>query len=108
MQEAESAVESSYRDFLRGTQGDRIVTILQAQQYLCPHQPLKDAISAARAEAGFCQRAGEQALAVLHLDPQRKIGRLKSSELVQLARTIHRFWQQPHVSGESCVLNANK
>ncbi len=88
-------MDSSYHSYLRGLEADRIVGTLQKQQHVNPHQSVGSAICAAQTETGFCQRAGELAMAVLHLDPQRKIGRLKGSELTQLARTIYRLWQQP-------------
>jgi hypothetical protein len=95
MQSANSFIDGSYQDLLHAVQADRIVGSLQTQQHLRPHQALNAAVAAAQLESGFCERAGEMAMAVLHLDPQRKIGRLRSCELAQLARTIHRLWQPP-------------
>ena len=36
----------------------------------------------------------EQALNWLQLDGSQSVGRLRRTELMQLARSIHRFWRQ--------------
>jgi hypothetical protein len=43
---------------------------------------------------GVCPNAAEHALRWLGVKPGTKIGRLRRTELMQLARSIHRFWRQ--------------
>ena len=73
---------------------DAIISDLSTRQYLTPHQPLEDALAAAQNELGFCPAAAQTASRWLNLDPHQAIGRLRRTELIQLARSIHRFWRQ--------------
>jgi hypothetical protein len=72
--------------------GERIVTALQRQQFVWPHQQIAQALERARGETGFCPQAAERALDALGIDSARQVGRLKRCELVQLARAVERFW----------------
>jgi hypothetical protein len=63
-------------------------------QHLHPHEPLADALAQVRDEQGICPNAIEAAIQWLELDPTKAIGRLRRTELMQLARSIHRFWRQ--------------
>jgi hypothetical protein len=85
------------RMFLRrptSTASDDLLAGLTQQQYLNPQQPLRDALSAAQQKIGFCPLAAEAAVKWLQTDDARPIGRLRRTELMQLARCIDRFWQQ--------------
>ena len=84
----------SHRRFVAAAAADRIVSQLQSQQHLRPHQSVREAVDRAQADTGFCPRAAEQAITSLQLNASGKIGRLRGCELVQLGRTIYRVWQQ--------------
>lgn len=73
---------------------DCILQDLTNRQHLRPHQTLGQALEAASESLGYCPRAAETALSWLHLDPSATLGRLRRSQLAQLANSIHRFWQQ--------------
>lgn len=79
---------------LQQTDANRILADLTGRQHLRPHRPLGEALAAAAADLGFCPGAAETAIGWLQLDPAGAIGRLKHAELIQLARSIHRFWRQ--------------
>lgn len=85
------------RQFTRFTQNrevDQIVDHLSEQQHLRPHHALADAVGRAQLEAGYCLEAAQHAIQTLALDPQSQIGRLKRTEIVQLAKAIYRIWKQ--------------
>jgi hypothetical protein len=73
---------------------DRILQDLTDRQHMRPHQTLGEALEAASESLGYCPLAAQTALSWLHLDPHSTIGRLRRSQLAQLANSIHRFWQQ--------------
>lgn len=73
---------------------DRILSELSNRQYLNPHTAVTDVLAEVQQLLGFCPVAASTALGWLGLDPLRAIGRLRRSELIQLARSIHRFWLQ--------------
>jgi hypothetical protein len=67
---------------------------LTSRQHLSPHEPL-DAVLARTVEClGVCPVAIEQATKWLSLDGSTPIGRLRRTELTQLARSVHRFWRE--------------
>jgi hypothetical protein len=71
-----------------------ILSELSTRQYLHPHRPLQQVLADAQRELGFCMGAAQAAIAWLRLDATQAVGRLRRSELIQLARSIHRFWRQ--------------
>ena len=73
---------------------ENLLEILSARQHLSPHEPVSAVLSHAVDNLGVCPGAVEQALQWLQVDPATSIGRLRRTELTQLARTIHRFWRQ--------------
>jgi len=83
-------------DFRRldDTGADAILDDLSSRQHLTPHTSLEMALNASQQKLGFCPNAGEEAVGWLRFDRQRAIGRLKRGEIIQLARSIHRFWEQ--------------
>jgi hypothetical protein len=87
-------MNSSHMDLLGADRADRLLAELQRQQHLFPHQLLGEALAQVRGRTGFCPQAGEAAVELLSLDGTRKIGRLRRSEIAQLARTIYRLWRQ--------------
>jgi len=73
---------------------DGILADLSTRQHLNPHHTLRQAMAAAQNELGFCPNAAQTAIQWLRLDEGSAIGRLRRTELIQLARSIHRFWRQ--------------
>src|SRR5215218_2400160 len=76
-----------------GQDFENLLEILTSIQHLRPHEPLSAALGRAVDEICVCPVAVEQALGWLNLDSGQSIGRLRRTELVQLARTIHRMWR---------------
>jgi len=51
-------------------------------------------LEAVRQRLAICPDAVAQAVAWLQLDGRQSIGRLRRTELMQVAQSIHRFWRQ--------------
>ena len=75
-----------------GTDAEGILHELTTRQHLTPHRPLKDVVAETIAATGVCPAAAERSLDWLNLSPDRSIGRLRRGELIQLARSMYRFW----------------
>ena len=73
---------------------ESLLGVLSTRQHLRPHESVGDALSHLTSELGVCPNAIDAALGWLELDPTQSIGRLRRTELTQLARSIHRFWRQ--------------
>ena len=71
---------------------DNLLAALTARQHLAPHEPVGQSLAHTIADLGVCPRAVEESLSRLQLNPQKSIGRLRRTELMQLARTVHRHW----------------
>lgn len=71
-----------------------ILEHLTTRQHVNPHATIRDAIDQAIERFGCCPAAIERGMEWLGIDPAQSIGRLRRSELVQLARAVHRFWSQ--------------
>ena len=76
------------------TDFDRLFGLLSTRQHLHPHEAIADALSRTIDTLGVCPIAVEQAVGWLGIDASTSIGRLRRTELTQLARSIHRFWRQ--------------
>jgi hypothetical protein len=90
------------RSYLRATRDAEVQVIVQAlqrQQFVRPHQAVPRALEIAGIEVGFCRTVAKQAMAWLQIDAQTCIGRLRRSELLQLARSLHRIWRQNAMRG---------
>ena len=74
---------------------ESLLNDLSTRQHLRPHEPLRDALARLESDLDVCPNAIAAALQWLELDPAKAIGRLRRTELTQLARAIHRFWRQP-------------
>jgi hypothetical protein len=85
-------MDRSYAQYVNSASADRIVSDLQTAQHLWPHRTVQAAVERARLATGFCPEAARRAMESLHMDSSRQIGRLRSCELVQLGRAIHRYW----------------
>ena len=75
-------------------ESESMLNTLSTYQHLHPHEPLADALAHVRDEMGICPNAIEAAIGWLEVDPSKAIGRLRRTELMQLSRSIHRFWRQ--------------
>ena len=75
-----------------GTDAEGILHELTTRQHLAPHRPLKDVVAETISATGVCPAAAERSLAWLNLPADRSIGRLRRAELMQLARSMYRFW----------------
>jgi hypothetical protein len=82
---------------------DSIVALLTDRQHLRPHMSVHEVLEQATTELGCCPIAIERATHWLNLDTSRAIGRLRRGELLQLARSVHRFWhsQQAAVDADA-------
>jgi hypothetical protein len=80
------------------TDAEAIVHELTTRQHLTPHRPLREIVAETVDATGVCPGAAQRALGWMNLSPDRAIGRLRRSELIQLARCMYRFWQElaPH------------
>jgi hypothetical protein len=90
-----------YHHYTLLAESDRIAQSLQTLQHTFPHLPLHAALARSSQHTGFCPSAADSAIDVLKLDRQRKVGRLRRCELLQLARTVHRLWQQSKSAASS-------
>jgi hypothetical protein len=75
-----------------GTDAEGLLLELTTRQHLAPHRPLKDVLADTAETTGVCPGAAARALGWLNLPPDRSIGRLRRGELIQLARSMYRFW----------------
>jgi len=66
-----------------------LAAVLSQRQYLRPHRPLNEVLK----ELEICQVAIEQAMRWLGLEGARPIGRIRATQLAQLARCIYRIWE---------------
>jgi hypothetical protein len=73
---------------------ESLLDALSTRQHLRPHEPVGEALANVGAQLDVCPDASAAALRWLDLDPARAIGRLRRTELMQLARSVHRFWRQ--------------
>jgi hypothetical protein len=69
-----------------------ILSTLSEWQYLRPHRPLSDVIADAVAKLGICPDAAQRAVDRLEMDASHPVGRLRATELTQLARCMQRMW----------------
>ena len=77
----------------------RILEELSIRQHLQPHRPVREVLSDVQQELALCPKAAQTAMEWLHLDGEQAIGRLRRSELIQLSRSIQRFWRQSLTEG---------
>ena len=77
-----------------GTDAEGILQELSTRQHLTPHRPLGEAVAEIVEQVGACPEAAARAMSWLELDGSTSIGRLRRSELIQLARAMYRHWSQ--------------
>jgi hypothetical protein len=71
-----------------------ILSYLTDRQHVRPHAQVSEVLEETTDQLGCCPEAIARALAWLNLEPTKSIGRLRRSELMQLANAVHRFWRQ--------------
>jgi hypothetical protein len=71
-----------------------ILTYLTGRQHVHPHASVGDVLRETTDQLGCCPIAIDRALDWLHVDSSIAIGRLRRSEVMQLANAVHRFWTQ--------------
>jgi len=86
--------QSSFLRFVSSASAEQLIQALQGRQYVQPHEALGVALGKVRDEMGICPAAIEQGTGLLHANTAQAIGRMRASELKQLARAIHRLWRQ--------------
>ena len=85
------------------TELDDLLEALTNAQYLNPHEPLAQSLARTGDALGVCPQAVNHAVAWLAVDPATPIGRLRRTELMQLARSIHRFWRHPTTAAAAAM-----
>jgi hypothetical protein len=93
--------DNGFHKFLAIADADRLVEALSQQQFLKPHQAVASAVQAVIDALGVCPEAARAAMQSLHVESAAPIGRLRRTELMQLARSIHRFWRQSVVESST-------
>lgn len=86
------------RNFLRQLillSAEMIQEALMRHQYLRPHQPLRTVLADVASEFAVAPDVVNRTMDWLGVDATRPIGRVRRSELTQLARSLHRHWRQP-------------
>jgi hypothetical protein len=73
---------------------EQILSVLTRRQFTQPHESIRAVLEETVAEIGCCPVAVESAIQWLQIDWNQPIGRLRRTELTQLARSIYRFWRQ--------------
>jgi hypothetical protein len=73
---------------------DQIVNLLTDRQHLHPRLSIQEVLEQATRELGCCPQAIARAVEWLKIDASRAMGRLRRSELLQLARSVDRFWRE--------------
>lgn len=72
---------------------EQILEHLTVRQHVMPHRPLGEALNELCQQVGTCPVAVNRAADWLEFPSDLSFGRLRRSELVQLSRSIHRFWR---------------
>ena len=94
MHESHPTIAGSMFGIPSKTPTSALLDSLSTRQHLRPHEPLESSIRLLTESLGVCPGAAEQALRWLGLDSATPIGRLRRTELNQLATAIHRYWRQ--------------
>ena len=76
------------------TSSEKLLDVLTTRQYLTPHERVADVLSRTVNCLGVCPAAVDEAVRWLSIDPAMSIGRLRRTELTQMAQSVHRFWRQ--------------
>jgi hypothetical protein len=95
-----SAINRTDLRHVPATEADAILNRLTTSQHLQPHRPLGDVLKQTIEELGCCPVAVDRAMQWLQLDWSQPVGRLRRTELTQLARAIFRFWGQSNLTAQ--------
>jgi hypothetical protein len=95
-----SGMNRAYLKRLVASESDAILNRLTSSQHLQPHRALGEVLRQTIDELGCCPVAVDRAMQRLRLDWSQPIGRLRRTELTQLARSIFRFWRQTNLATE--------
>lgn len=79
---------------------DRVLAVLTQFQHLKPHASTGQALQSVVRELGCCPVAVDRSIEWLRLDRTAAVGRLRRTEILQLARSVSRFWAATVASGE--------
>jgi len=85
---------------------ETILDFLTVRQFVRPHRQVADVMNELHEKLGACDVAIDRALGWLQLSPATAVGRLRRTELMQLSRSIHRFWRAALIS--SAVQSADQ
>ena len=81
------------RALIAAADDNAIVELLTARQHAHPRETVAQSMEHATRTLGCCPAAIARAIEWLKLDANRPVGRLRRSELLQLARSVYRFWR---------------
>jgi len=87
-------MDRTYLRRLKTPDSDEILNDLTNRQHLFPRRALSQVLAESAEAIGFCPAAAARSVAWLQLDGSAAIGRLRRTELAQLARCVYRFWRQ--------------
>ena len=87
---------------LRSADAETILSLFTDRQYVKPRESVAELLAHADTALGICPVVGKRAVQWLDLDPSAAIGRLRRTELTQLARCLHRFLRHTAPIGGSC------
>jgi hypothetical protein len=85
------------RQFVRRmltAEAESILDYLSQQQHVHPHSPVRTVLEHTVVRLGLCRRSAGRSIRWLGVDDSTSIGRLRRTELMQLARCVHRFCRQ--------------
>jgi hypothetical protein len=88
---------------LRSVDSETLLSYFSERQYIKPRQSVADLLREAQDHLGICPVAAGRAVEWLDVDPELSVGRLRRTELIQLARCLHRFHR--HASQTDCRRN---
>jgi len=86
---------------LLGVDEEQVLAVLTRRQHVNPHAKLSEVLRGTIDELHCCPDAVHRAMEWLQLDWQVAVGRLRRTELTQLARSIYRLWRQSAMASES-------
>jgi hypothetical protein len=87
-------MDRTYTAFVNDLGARQIADALEQRQYTHPHQLVRDALEEIRESVGFGDDIASEALERMGVNTEAQIGRLRHTELLQLARSIARFWRE--------------
>ena len=85
---------------LLGVDEETVLQVLTRRQHTHPLATLADVLRDTIDELGCCPDAVRRAMEWLQLDWKLPVGRLRRTELTQLARSIYRLWRQAALASE--------